>query len=100
MSGLVGVIVWLLIPAGLLPIVTAIVLSRYRHSDSPALRDRWHLSVVLAVLGGLVSLLALNRVLALGFQGEALVATFAAVLIAVDVVSGKWLFDYWRGRFR
>lgn len=100
MSGLTSVIVWLLIPAGLLPIITAVVLSRYRHADSRSLRDRWHLSIALAILGGLVSLLALNRVAALGFRGEALVAIFALVLIAVDVVSGKWLLDYWRGRFR
>lgn len=100
MSGPTAVIVWLLIPAGLLPIITAVVLSRYRHTDSTSLRDRWHLSIVLAILGGLVSLLAFNRVAALGFRGEALVAIFALVLIAVDVVSGKWLLDYWRGRFR
>ena len=93
-------IVWLLIPAGLLPIITAAVLSRYRHADSRSLRDRWHLSIVLAILGGLVSLLAINRVATLGIDREVALAAFAVVLMAVDVVSGKWLLDYWRGRFR
>lgn len=100
MTGLIAVMVWLLIPAGILPIVTAAVLSRYRHADSPALRDRWHLSVVLAILGGLVSLLALNRVAAWGIHHHYAIALFALVLIAVDVVSAKWLIDYWRGAFR
>ena len=89
----------LLIPAGLLPVLTAIVLVRYRTSDSKSLRDRWHLSLALAGLGLLTALIAADALFDWGLGLERWVA-FGVVLLAVDFVSGKWLLDYWRGRFQ
>lgn len=94
------VIIWLLIPAGLLPVLTSAVLARYRHADSQSLRDRWHLSLALAALGAIVAILAANRLWDWGISGMAVTITFGLILLAVDVVSGKWLLDYFRGRFR
>ena len=99
MSPVLTVVVILLIPAGLLPIITAWVLRHYRHQTSPSLRDRWHLSLVLAALGAIVSLLSLNRLLDWGLTGDVLVVPFGVVLLAVDLLSGRWLLDHWRGRF-
>lgn len=99
MSRLVlDVIVWALIPAGLLPVLTAWVLRRYRHAASAALRDRWHLALVLALLGASASLIAALVVSDVG-GGWAWIP-FGLALLAVDVVSGKWLIEFWRGRFR
>lgn len=89
----------LLIPAGLLPIVTAWVLRRYRDADSQALRDRWHVALVLALLGGIAALISANALFGIGL-GRWLWIPLGAVLLAVDVISGKWLLDFWRGRFR
>lgn len=99
MSPVLTVIVVLLIPAGLLPIVTAWALRRYRSQPSQSLRDRWHLSLVLAALGGIVSVIAANRLLGWGVEGEALILPFALVLLLVDVVSGRWLLDHMTGKF-
>lgn len=89
---------WLLIPAGLLPIVTAIILHPFRRSESRALRDRYHLAVVLGVLGGVSAAIAI-AVLTARPAGP-LWPMFALALLAADLLSGKWLFDYWQGRFR
>src|SRR5688500_9684638 len=99
MSPFLAIVIWLLIPAGLLPVLTAFVLRRYRTADSQSLRDRWHLALVLAILGGVSTFLAANRVWELGFRGEWITISFALVLLAVDVVSGKWLLDFMRGGF-
>jgi len=92
------VLAWALIPAAILPIVTAIVLSRYRKSSSQSLRDRFYLAVVLAFLGIVAALVALTVVTDL--RTGPLWPIFAIALLAADVVSGKWLLDYQRGRFR
>lgn len=89
----------LLIPAGLLPIVTAIVLWRYRKANSQALRDRWLVAVVLALLGAMAALIASDALFDWGLGLERWIG-FGIVLLAVDFVSGKWLIDYMRGRFR
>lgn len=99
MSPLLTVVVWLLIPAGLLPVFTAWELRRYRHTTSPALRDRGHLSLVLAVLGLTVTFLSANAAFGWGIRGEVVALPFAVVLLAVDLLSGKWLIDYWTGAF-
>lgn len=93
------VIEYALIPAAVLPVVTAIVLRRYRNADSQSLRDRWHLALVLAALGALAALIALNALLHLAL-GPWLWVPFGVILLIVDVVSGKWLIDYRNGRFR
>jgi hypothetical protein len=98
-SPVLNVLILLLIPAGLLPIGTAWVLRRYRHSDSQALRDRWHLALVLALLGAIISLLAGLRLLDIRL-GEIGSIPFIVVLLAVDLVSGRWLIDFYQGRFR
>lgn len=98
MRTLLDVIVWLLIPAGVLPVVTAWVLRKYRHSDSPALRERWHLALVLAALGAITATIAVLAVF--GIRSGLVWVVFGLVLLAVDVVSGKWLLDFRRGRFR
>ena len=88
----------LLIPAALLPIVTAFVIRRYRNSDSQALRDRWHLALVLALLGFVTAMVA--AMILLDIQNvDVIWIAFGLVLLAVDVVSGKWLYDYSTGGF-
>ena len=91
---LVDAIAWLLLPAAVLPIVTAFVLRKYRHAESPSLRDRWHVALVMAAV------LAANRVWGLELRGEIIAIPLGVVLLAVDVVSGKWLWDFARGNFR
>lgn len=98
MTQVITVIAWLLIPAGVLPVVTAWVLRKYRHSDSAALRERWHLALVLAALGAVTATIAIFAVL--GIRSGLIWVVFGLVLLAVDVVSGKWLLDFRRGRFR
>lgn len=93
------VVIWILIPAGLLPILTAFVLRRYRNDPSQSLRDRWHVALALAALGVATMLLAANRVLSWGFAGEWVVIAFALMLLVVDVVSAKWLIAYYTGAF-
>lgn len=100
MSGVVDVIAWILLPAGALPVLTAWVLRRYRKADSASLRDRWHLSLVMAIVGIMAAVLAGNRIWEWGLRGEVIAIPLGLVLLAVDVVSGKWLLDFWRGRFR
>ena len=97
---LVDIIAWLLLPAAVLPIVTAFVLRKYRHAESPSLRDRWHVALVMAAVGVMAAVLAANRVWGLELRGEIIAIPLGVVLLAVDVVSGKWLLDYWRGAFR
>lgn len=87
-----------LIPAGVLPVVTAIVLRRYRNSDSQSLRDRWHLALALALLGLLTAVIA--GLALLGIRIGSVWVAFGLALLIADVVSGKWLIDFWRGRFR
>lgn len=99
MSPVLSVIVWLLVPAAVLPILTAAVLRGHLNDPSAAARDRSHLALVLAGLGVVTALLALNRLLGWNLAGEALTVTFAAVLLAVDILSGKWLYEYWTGGF-
>lgn len=94
------VILVLLVPAGLLPVVTAVLLSRYRHTDSRALRDRWHVAIVMALVGLTTTFLAANRLLGWGIEGEVLILPFGVALLLIDLVSGKWLIDFWQGKFR
>lgn len=100
MSPIVTLIAWALIPAGALPIITAFVLRKYRHADSTALRDRWHIALVMAAVGVMAAILAGNRLWEWGLSGEAIAIPLGIVLLAVDFVSGKWLIEYWRGAFR
>ena len=100
MSPIVTVIAWLLVPAGILPVVTALVLRKYRNADSAALRDRWHIALVMAAVGVMACVLAANRLWEWGLTGEIIAIPLGVVLLAVDFVSGKWLLDFWRGRFR
>jgi hypothetical protein len=95
---LLELLVWLLVPMGLLPVATGIVLWRYRNSDSAALRERARLALLLAVLGLLVALLALNRIASLGIEGEQLGLAFVGALLLIDIASGLWLVEYWQGR--
>jgi len=97
-SPLLSALVWALVPMGLLPVATAAVLWRYRGSDSPALRERSRLALILALLGAVVTGLALNRIASLGLEGELLGIIFVIALLLVDVVSGLWLVEYLRGR--
>lgn len=99
MSPLLTAILIVLIPAGVLPVVTAWFLRRYRNEDSQALRDRWHVAVVMAILGVITTFLAANRLLGLGISGEVLLLPFGVALLLIDLVSGLWLWDYWRGAF-
>lgn len=100
MSPVLTVLLILLIPAGLLPVVTAVFLSRYRNVGSKALRDRWHVAIVMAMVGLTTTFLAANRLLSWGIEGEILVVPFGIALLLIDLVSGKWLFDFWQGKFR
>ena len=93
-----SVIAWILIPAGLLPVLTAFVLRRYRDADSQSLRDRWHVALVMAFVGAMASLIASAALV--GTTGGWLWIPFGLALLAADLVSGKWLLDYWGGRFR
>jgi hypothetical protein len=99
MSLLLTVILVLLVPAGLLPVVTAWFLRRYHDAPSQALRDRWHVALVMAFVGVITALLAANRLFAWGIEGEILVIPFGLSLLLIDLVSGKWLWDYWTGAF-
>lgn len=99
-GGLVNVLAWLLIPMGVLPVITAVVLAPHLNSASMALKERARLSVVLALLGVIVSLLALNRLLELGISSAWLAVSFAVILLLVDAASGMWLWQYLRNRFR
>ena len=98
MSPFLTVIVVLLVVMAIPPIVSAMVLWSYRHSDSWALRERWFMSLVLAVQALVVAGLALNRLLSLGFSGEVLTIPLASVLMLVDVASLRWLWQWWTGR--
>lgn len=93
------VLSFILVPMGLLPVMTAIVLFRHINAPSLALKERARLSLVLAFLGVIVTGLALNRLLGWGWSGEWLAIPFGAALILVDVASGLWLVDYFRGKF-
>lgn len=95
------VIAWALLPMAILPVVTAIVLSvKAWQADSPSLRERWSVSIVLAFVGIMAAVLAANRLWELELRGEAIAIPLGVVLLAVDLVSGKWLWDYSAGRFR
>lgn len=96
----IDVIAWLLIPAAVLPIVTAWVLRSYARANSPSLRDRWHLSLVLAAIGLVAAFLGLIRVLDLDVGTTWWAVPLGLVLLTADIVSGKWLVDYYNGHFR
>lgn len=98
MSPLLTLIAFVMIPASVLPIITAWFLRRYRHEPSQALRDRWHVSLALAALGAVTGLLAIGALTDIEL-GTGFWAAFGVVIIAADVVSGKWLLDYYRGNF-
>jgi hypothetical protein len=98
MNPVLATIAWLLAPASLLPVLTAWILRPYRDADSPSLRDRWHLSVILALLGLLAAVVAVAALL--GASAGWLWIPFGLALLLTDLASGKWLLDYWRGRFR
>lgn len=100
MSPVLTAIAWILIPAGLLPVATALVLRRYRRADSQALRDRWHVSIGMALVGGVTILLAVRALFDVDFGGQLLWVLFGLAVIVADIVSGKWLIEFWRGRFR
>ena len=99
-EALLNVVTWLLVPMGVLPVITAIVLAPHVNSASMALKERARLSIVLALLGVIVAVLALNRLLNLGLSGAWLVLPFATALLLVDGASGVWLWQYLRNRFR
>lgn len=100
MTPLLTAIAWLLIPAGLLPIATALVLSGYRKARSQALRDRWHVSIGMAMVGLVTMILALSALDIIDIRGEPFWIAFGLAVLVADVISGKWLYDYWTGRFR
>ena len=95
---LITIVAWLLVPGGLLPVFAAFVLSRYRNADSHALRDRWHLAIVLAFLGGVSAAIAVTVITS--SPAGPLWPAFGIVILIADIVSGKWLVDFWQGRFR
>jgi hypothetical protein len=98
MSPLLYVIAIVMIPASLLPIVTAFVLRRYRSAPSQALRARGHVSLALAALGAVTGFLAIGAITDIEL-GTGFWAAFGLVIVAVDIVSGKWLLDYLTGGF-
>lgn len=98
MSPLLTGIALVMIPAGLLPVVTAWYLRKYRGERSQALRDRWHVSLALAALGLVTALLAIAALTDIRL-GTTFWAAFGIVILAADLVSGKWLLDYFNGGF-
>jgi len=98
-STIVTVLAWLLIPMGLLPVIAWLVLRHYANADSPTLRERARLQRILALLGLAVTLAAINNVFALNL-GALVTIPFAVILLLVDVASGRWLWDAWRGRYQ
>lgn len=100
MSAVFTVLAIALVVMGILPVLTAFVLVNYRDAGSAALRERADLSILLAVLGLTAAALALNRLLNWGLADEAIAIPFAVVLLLVDVASGRWLWQFWRGHLR
>ena len=101
MSPIVAVIAWILLPMAILPVLTAVVLTvKAWGFTSPALNERWLVSLVLAAVGIMAALLAANRLWQWELTGEIIALPLGLVLLAVDLVSGKWLIDYLRGRYR
>ena len=96
---IVDVIAWLLLALGMLPVLTAWVLRKYRDSPSRSLRDRWHVALVLALVGVVAAFLAANRLFEWGLRGEVIALPLGGVLLAVDLISGKWLWEYMTGSF-
>ena len=95
---LLKVIEALLIPAGLLPILTLVVIWGYRNADAQSLRDRWYIAIVMALLGGVTAAVAADALFDWGLGLERWIA-FGLVLLGADVVSGKWLWDFYFGTF-
>lgn len=100
MTPVLTFIAWALIPAGLLPVATALVLRRYRKARSQALRDRWHVSIAMALVGLVTMGLALDALDVIDIGGESFWIAFGLAVLVADVVSGKWLLEFWDGRFR
>jgi len=94
---ILSIITWALIPMGLLPVVTALVLLPQVNSTSMALKERARLAQVLGFLGASTALVAAFALLDL--EAGWLVVLFGLALVAVDVASGIWLFQYVKGRF-
>lgn len=91
---------WALIPMGLLPVIVAIVLLPSVNSPVVALKERARMQLLLALLGAIVAVLAVNRVFNFGFDLGWVLVGFVAILLAIDVASGVWLWLYLTGRFR
>ena len=92
---------WVLVPMGLLPVITAIVLLPQVNSRrSVALKERARIQILLGLLGGLVAVLAANHVLGWNLELDWLLVGFVLVLLAIDVASGIWLWLYVTERFR
>lgn len=99
MSPLLTVLSVLLVPMGLLPVLAAVVLWRHRRSESLTLRERAQVQLVLAAVAVSVAFLALNRVVPLNIPQEWVSVPFVGALLLMDIQSGRWLWQYWFGRF-
>lgn len=90
---------WLLVPMGLLPVITALVLLPQVNSPVIALKERARIQALLGMLGLLVATLAANRVFGFGFDLGWVLILFVVVLLLIDIASGIWLWLYLSGRF-
>lgn len=95
----VDVLAVLLVIMAVLPVLAAVVLWRFRHSESTVLRERAQLSLLLAGLAIITAVLALNRLLGWGFSGPVVSIPFAVLLLLLDLASGRWLWQFWFGDF-
>ena len=94
------VLITLLIPMGAFPVLVAIVLGRHVNSASAALKERARLSLLLALLGLVVSFMAANHILEMGMAMVWLWFAFVILLLLIDIACGIWLLIYLRGGFR
>ena len=97
---LLAVLSWVLVPMGLLPVITALVLLPQVNSHSIALKERARVQILLGLLGGSVAILAANRVFAWNLELGWVLIGFVLMLILIDIASGIWLWLYLTGRFR
>lgn len=97
---LLEVMSWLLVPMGLLPVITALVLLPQVNSRSLALRERSRVQILLGLLGLSVLILAANRVFNLGFELGWVLVGFVVILLLIDLASAYWLWLYVSGRFK
>jgi hypothetical protein len=64
-----------------------------------ALRERSQAQIVLAIVGTIVAILALNRLVPLQLSNQDALAILAAALLLISVPGLRWLYLYSRDRF-